>query len=374
MIRFYFRLSPQFIHNLKKIAFIALVVFIGISFFKFFDLPKKAVIKSSSIIDEQDLSLNHARQWLELLGLNKEGYKAILTKNLPSLTAQAKSKEKTKKASIAYTFFSIDPANPLSFFGKGLKQVEAREVMSPSLIESNPLFEDEGIVEILDIPFDKGQEQIVDDLSTDPKVVQGAEIIIINTHNAETYKATDGVSKEEGKNSGVSKVAAHLEKILKEQYKLTVARSDKIHDFPKFEESYTNSGETLKKLLAENPHARVVIDIHRDAGHPKPLVATINGKKTAQIRLIVGSDARLTHSGWQQNREFARQVTEKMDGLYPGLSLGYRVQSGRYNQHLHPRAILLEVGNDLNSLDEATRAIELFAKVLADLLGNQGQI
>ncbi|MFA5536481.1 MAG: stage II sporulation protein P [Bacillota bacterium] len=374
MIRFYFRFSPYFIQNFKKIAFIALVVFIGVSFFQFFDLPKKAAIRSSSIIDEQDLSLSNTKRWLELLGVNKDSYKAILSQNLPFITAQAKSKNEARRSSIAYTFFSIDPTNPLSFFGKGVRQVEAREVMSPTLIESNPLFEDEGIVEILDIPFDQEQEQFVDDLATDPKVLRGAEIIIINTHNAETYKATDGVSKEEGKNSGVSKVAAHLEKMLKDQYGLTVARSDKIHDFPKFEESYTNSGETLKKLLADNPHARVVIDIHRDAGHAKPLVTTINDKKTAQIRLIVGSDARLAHGGWQQNREFARQVTEKMDELYPGLSLGYRVQSGRYNQHLHPRAILLEVGNDLNSLAEATQAIELFAEVLAELLGAREKV
>ena len=57
-----------------------------------------------------------------------------------------------------------------------------------------------------------------------------------------------------------------------------------------------------------------------------------------------------------------------MEELFPGLSLGYRVQSGRYNQHLHPHSLLIEVGNDLNSLEEALYAAELFAQVIAEIL------
>lgn len=370
MIRFYFHFPPMLLQKLKMIALLSVIMIMGVAVFQFFELPKKMAVKSNSIIEEHEFSMSTVKKLISFLGVNQDNYKKILAKNLPSLAVLNKHGAKGETSSILYAFLNMDPTNPLSFFGRGMGQLGTLEVMAAAPIESNPLFEDEGIVEILDIPFETNKEHLVDDPATDPKVIKGAEIIIFNTHNAETYKPTDGVSKEEGKNSGVVKVAAHLEKILKGQYKFTVARSEKIHDYPKFEESYTNSGATFKKMLTDNPHARVVIDIHRDAGHTKPLVATVNGKKTAQIRLIVGSDARLPNANWMQNREFARQITEKMDELYPGLSLGYRVQSGRYNQHLHPRAILLEVGNDLNSLDEATHAIELFAKALHELLGN----
>ncbi|KUO51416.1 MAG: hypothetical protein APF76_13680 [Desulfitibacter sp. BRH_c19] len=194
-------------------------------------------------------------------------------------------------------------------------------------------------------------------------------VLIYNTHNSETYKPTDGVDKIEGKNAGIEKVAAHLEKILLEKHGINSVRSTNIHDYPNWESSYVNSEKTVKALLRENPSVQIVLDIHRDAGLPeKGVIATTTGQNMAKLLLVVGSDNRLSHPNWQQNWQFSKMIGYKMDKLYPGLLKSVRVQSGRYNQHLHERSILVEVGCTQNTLKEALMSAEALADVIKDVL------
>jgi len=44
------------------------------------------------------------------------------------------------------------------------------------------------------------------------------------------------------------------------------------------------------------------------------------------------------------------------------------LRASRYNQHLTPRSMLLEVGTAGNSLEEALRSADIFSQVLADCL------
>lgn len=360
MIRLYFRRSPIVINGSKWLLVLIICMLLA-----------AALIKSPFIAQAgHGQGAGYLKQLLYICGLDTQSYKDILASGLPPIYNSQSTSGEGYFSNLVRAVFNVELGNPRTLFGQGMTAVGAMEALAASRVESYPLFEDEAIVEIPDLPPEEPEPSMQNNIQEDQAVFEGAEVIIFNTHNAETYKVTDGVSKKEGENAGVVKAAAHLEEILNKKYNITTERSETIHDYPKFEESYTNSAVTLENMLKKNPHARIVIDIHRDAGHSKPLTANINGRQAAQIRLIVGSDARLPHPDWMKNREFARQVTEKMDELYPGLSLGYRVQSGRYNQHLHPRAILLEVGNDLNSLDEALVAMELFADVLYHLLRN----
>ncbi|MGB9905227.1 MAG: stage II sporulation protein P, partial [Desulfotomaculales bacterium] len=69
-----------------------------------------------------------------------------------------------------------------------------------------------------------------------------------------------------------------------------------------------------------------------------------------------------------QNKKFAGELAEKINAKYPGLCLGVRVSDGRYNQHLHPRAVLVEMGSACNSTEEAVAGARLFADVLGELV------
>jgi stage II sporulation protein P len=53
---------------------------------------------------------------------------------------------------------------------------------------------------------------------------------------------------------------------------------------------------------------------------------------------------------------------------YPGLMRPINLRADRFNQHLRPGCVLIEVGSCGNSLGEAEYAAELFAAGLAQLL------
>ncbi|KUK82040.1 MAG: putative membrane protein, partial [Pelotomaculum thermopropionicum] len=100
----------------------------------------------------------------------------------------------------------------------------------------------------------------------------------------------------------------------------------------------------------------------------KQSTVKVNGREAAAILLVVGSDARGSFPGWDQNYDFAVQLARKINQMYPGLCLGVRVKDGRYNQFLHPRAVLVEVGTTNNFTEEALRSAGYLADALAELL------
>lgn len=191
---------------------------------------------------------------------------------------------------------------------------------------------------------------------------------IYNTHNAEKYANEKRGPAVKGESAGVVKVAEVLENTLEDKYKISTVRSQQIHDYPDWNLSYTKSKETGKSLLSKNPSIQLLLDIHRDAGLKEKHSVVINGREAAKVLIIVGSDQRLENPDWKKNKAFAEKVDAKIDKLYPGLSRGVRVQTGRYNQHLHPHAILLEIGNVRNSLAEAEVSAEMMANVISEVL------
>ncbi|SFH13017.1 stage II sporulation protein P [Desulfotomaculum arcticum] len=199
--------------------------------------------------------------------------------------------------------------------------------------------------------------------------VSGQSLVAIyNTHTGETYALTDGTERFNGKRGGVVKVAATLGRELEEKYGIKAAVSDTIND-ANYNTSYDRSQETLRKLLEENPSVQVVLDIHRDAGKPREnSVVTVDGRTVAPILIIVGSDARAPFPTWRQNYDFARELADEINKQHPGLCLDVRIKEGRYNQFLHPRAILLEIGSVSNSTEEAVQTVKLLAGPLAELV------
>lgn len=208
-----------------------------------------------------------------------------------------------------------------------------------------------------------------EELETPPVTLSKESLVAIyNTHTGETYALTDGMDRLTGKRGGVVKVAEALEQELEQKYGVRVARSDAINDIH-YSTSYTKSQEVLQKLLEDNPAVQVVIDIHRDAGKSREnSLVSVDGQLLAPVLIIVGSDARSPFPTWRQNYSFAQELAAQIDKQHPGLCLGVRIKEGRYNQFLHSRAVLLEMGSVANSTEEAVRSARLLAGPVAELV------
>lgn len=211
----------------------------------------------------------------------------------------------------------------------------------------------------------------------DPKnILTGSKVLvgIYHTHTAESFVPTSGVSHSPGGQRGqIVDVGEALAKRL-EKNGVKSLQSKAIHDFPSFMKAYGPSEMTAKKMLADNPSIQMLFDIHRDADKRENSIVTINGQTAARLTIVVAKgQPDLIQPYWQQNHAFAKLIDAKLSQHYPGLSRGIQVVDWRYNQHLHPRALLLEIGCQENSKEEAMRTAEMLADVLTEILSENQQ-
>ncbi|MGL5513500.1 MAG: stage II sporulation protein P [Sporomusa sp.] len=189
-----------------------------------------------------------------------------------------------------------------------------------------------------------------------------SKVAIYHTHSDESYVPTDGKESIDGA-GGIYKVGAKFAEALKAQG-VNVAYSEAKHD-PHDDMAYQRSRRTALDLIKkQNPDA--IFDIHRDAVPPQVYKATINGQDISKIQLVVG---KYGPTG-KQIEDYALQIKAASDKKYPGLIKGiFMAKGGDYNQDLHPRSMLLEVGAHTNDRQSAEKGIALFADVVPTILG-----
>ncbi len=193
---------------------------------------------------------------------------------------------------------------------------------------------------------------------------------VYHTHTSEAFVPSSGVTHSPGgKRGDIVAVGEALGKRLN-THGIKTVQSNTIHDYPSFMKAYGASEVTVKSMLVDNPALQMIFDIHRDAEKRENYIATVNGVQVARIMIIVATgQPGLVQPNWQQNHAFAKLIDAKMNQRYPGVSRGIRMDDFRYNEHLHPRLLLVEVGCQENTKEEAERGIELFGDIIAEIIG-----
>jgi stage II sporulation protein P len=269
-----------------------------------------------------------------------------------------------------YIIAGFDSSNPEGIIGTELN-IAYDQAVTGSLFSSARIIEEEGGEEDYYLP---GQDEdinnwiVIPEEQISPVQLKGEpRVLIYTTHNAEAYKPTDGVSKLEGKNAGVATVSKVLSQTLESKYAIKTFYCDVIHDYPDFAKSYINSMSTVSQLLKRYQEVELVLDIHRDAGlkSRSDTLVKIGNKSYAKVMIVVGTE----HEHWEENLAFAEELEDRANQQYPGLIKAIRVRKDRrYNQHLHPRALLLEFGSDLNTQEDATNSAVVLAEIIDDLM------
>ncbi len=192
---------------------------------------------------------------------------------------------------------------------------------------------------------------------------------IYHTHTAESFIPNSGVAHRPGGQLGdIVDVGKALAQKL-ESAEIKVIHSPAIHDYPSFMKAYGPSEVTAQKMVTDNPSLQMIFDIHRDAEKRENVTAIVNGIQVARIAMVVATGQQdLPQPHWQQNHAFAKLIEAKLNAKYPGLCRGIQLVEWRYNQHLHPRALLLEVGSQESSKEEAIQSMGLLADILAEIL------
>jgi len=207
------------------------------------------------------------------------------------------------------------------------------------------------------------------------------QVLIVHTHTTEAFESQDlGYYIKETSMRTTDKaksIVAVGDKIAQqlEAAGIGVVHDSTYHDYPGYNGAYGRSEVTIQNYLKKYPSISVVIDVHRDAitrsgGVRVKPTAVINNQKSAQVMIITGTDngGKLKFPDWEYNLRFALQWQQQMETNAPHLTRPVDFCARRYNMHLTRNSVLLEVGSEANTLDEALYAGELAGKALADVL------
>ncbi len=161
-------------------------------------------------------------------------------------------------------------------------------------------------------------------------------ICMYMTHNDESYVPTDGVDSVYGA-GGVHDVAKYFADCLNNNG-IEVYVDETLH-IPHDTRAYNRSSVTAKNLIDEyEPNA--IFDIHRDGTSRSQYAKVIDGKEQSMIRMVVGK----ANKNMDINESFAVYLMAVGNEISPGLFKDIYYASGHYNQALHPKSILFEMG------------------------------
>lgn len=218
-------------------------------------------------------------------------------------------------------------------------------------------------------------------LPFDIKNIKEPQVLIVHTHATEAYtvgdygyyiKSQNTRSRDNSKN--VVRVGDVLADVLNKAGIVTINDSTQ-HDYPSYTGSYSRSAETIKTYLKKYPTIKVVIDLHRDAitqsNNVKIKPTTeIDGKKAAQIMLLCGAEAGdvTDFPNWKENLRFNLALQKQLENDYPDLCRPMLFKQCVYNFDLLNGSILIELGSEANTLEEAMYSAELLGNSLVKIL------
>ena len=196
-------------------------------------------------------------------------------------------------------------------------------------------------------------------------------MLIYHSHAGETYSdSPEGNYHSQNKEKSVIEVGTLLtEQLSKKGW--GVAHSTKYHDYPDFTKSYASSLETVKSMLNNHKNINIAIDLHRDGRdlntdadmqkENERMTTTYKGEKVAKFFFVVG----MKNTNVDEVQELAEDITKFAQSKYPELVLPIvKKQYGKFNQYMAQNHMLIEVGSNGTSSEEAKASAKYIAEIL----------
>lgn len=209
-------------------------------------------------------------------------------------------------------------------------------------------------------------------LAYDAKITKAdsaPQILIYHTHSQEAF--ADSVPGDVS--TTIVGVGERLAQILSDTYGYQVLHHTGQYDVNSRDDAYSASLPAIEQLLEENPTIQVVIDLHRDQMPEETrLVMDLDGRPTARFMFFnglsrtrqTGNISYLYNENQAENLAFSFQMQLKAAEYYPGLTRKIYLKGYRYNMHLRPRTLLVELGAQNNTVEEAMNACDPLAHIL----------
>ena len=207
---------------------------------------------------------------------------------------------------------------------------------------------------------------------------EGPQILIFHTHSQEGF--ADSVPGDES--TTIIGVGEKLKQLLEETYGYQVLHHTGKYDVDSRNDAYSEALPEVEQILKDNPSIQVVIDLHRDSmPEGTKLVMDLNGRPTARFMFFnglsrtrtTGNISYLYNENLDANLAFSFQMQLAAAEYYPGLTRKIYLKGYRYNMHLKDKYLLVELGAQNNTVEEAMNACDPLAHILDLVLSGSGQ-
>ena len=207
----------------------------------------------------------------------------------------------------------------------------------------------------------------------------GPQVLIVHTHTTESFtdsgktKYTSSDSDRSTDNEKNMVAVGNVIKEILESEGIGVIHDTTVHDYPSYSGAYTRSMATVQKNLKAYPSIKLVLDVHRDGivgqdGTKLKVLTEINGENVAQCMFVIGSNAVLKHDNWIYNMRLACNLQRYANENFPGLMRAINLRKERFNQQVPANSIIIEVGSNGNTLEEAKCGAKFMAKTISAVL------
>lgn len=246
--------------------------------------------------------------------------------------------------------------------------------------ESNLSYENFFVKNATDLSIDLGS-YLHADLPFKYENTSEPQVLIVHTHATESYMDEDlgfyyesFYPRDTDDNFNVVRVGDAITQKL-EQSGIAVAHCTEHHDEPQYLGAYDNSAQSIIDYMNKYPSIKIVLDIHRDSittDENEKIKPTFvyNGKKAAQIMIMCGNDnyGYYDFPDWEQNMSLAVKLQNTAETKFPGMTRPLYFGNFMYNMNLAPGSLLIEVGTDANTLEEAVYSGEMLGEVVSAVL------
>lgn len=216
-----------------------------------------------------------------------------------------------------------------------------------------------------------GEKLLSMDVSLE-RISEEPQILVYHTHGTEAYiDSKKGVEAD----TVVGMGDILCEELTKRGFSVLHDRTtyDYVNGKDNRNYAYTTARPQIETILEEYPSIEVILDIHRDSGVARK--TAINGKNTAQIMLFNGlcrnADgpiSYLTNPYLDDTLAFSLQLNLLGRERYPGLMYKLYLKNYRYNMHFTGHCMLVELGTQNNTVEEAQNGVRYLAELLYELL------
>lgn len=213
---------------------------------------------------------------------------------------------------------------------------------------------------------------------TAPPPLDGKRILIYHTHTWEAFEQVDDApyvetEKWRSKDDAVNMVAVgNALTAALEALGCTVVHDETAFEPPDLSTAYQRSLTMLENRQQAGEDYDLYIDLHRDAiASSSTIKRTVNigGLEVARFMVLVGKGQGYDEKpDWEANYVIAEKLTNSLNRQAEGLCRDIKVKTGRFNQHVAPRCVLIECGLNYNTLEEVLNGVPYLAQAIMETL------